>query len=92
MKQIEHVIFTSILIRNTVNVTKEKQGAKMIDNHNLKLPQKGAGEILKAIYETNRSKSKASPELLKILNNQKKMEPSHIQRNKKSAIKSDLDN
>ena len=72
MKQIEHVIFTSILIRNTVNVTKEKQGAKMIDNHNLKLPQKGAGKILKTIYETNRSKSKASPELLKILNNQKK--------------------
>ena len=75
-----------------MNVSKGKQGAKMIDNNKLKLPQKGAGKILKTIYETNRNKSKASSEFLKILNNQKNMEPSHIQRNKKSANNSDLDN
>lgn len=92
MKLMVHVIFTSPFIKNTVNLSDKWQGEKMKDSNNAKLPQKDAGNILKTIYEKNRSKSKASQDFLKILNNQRIMEQSHIQRNKKFTSKSDLDN
>lgn len=64
----------------------------MKDSNNTKFPQKDAGKILKIIYEKNRSKSKASQDFLEILINQRITEQSHMQKNKKSANKSDLDN
>lgn len=60
-------------------------------NSNTKLPKKGAGKFLKEIYEKNRSKSKASPELLEILDQQKIQEQVGVEKNKKSAKDSDLE-
>ncbi len=65
-----HVIFTSPFTKNTVNLSDKWQEEKMKDSNNTKFPKKDAGNILKRIYEKNRSKSKASQNFLEILNNQ----------------------
>ena len=57
----------------------------IMTNSDKKLPQKGAGKILKDLYEKNRNKSKASPELLEILKQQKIQEQVDLEKNKKSA-------
>ncbi len=63
---------------------------KSMTNSDKKLPRKGAGKILKDLYEKNRGKSKASPELLEILKQQKIQEQTELEKNRKSAKDEDL--